>query len=1655
MRAKAVIITSVSVFLLVIIGIITACSLNGHAHTWSNWQALDATSHERECSGCGEKEVEEHQFVDGRCEVCGYELIVPVENITLNTNKLTIVLNQNDVKLTYQISPVNATNQNVIWSTSNEKVVSVSLGVLKAVGIGQATITIKTEDGEKTASCEVIVVDSISEHTHNLTKVEGKEATCLLAGNVEYYYCEDCGLYFSDASGTEEISKESVAIPALGHNVDSKWYYDATNHYHKCLVCGDKLDEAEHEMVDGKCLVCGYEEITYEDTNKELNYNYFIEKYGTTSASKTTIDDNDGYFTISKGVYFETSNAGLSGPVVNTQGKLISFLAGGDLASLSATIKGASGNGSTLSLVNIETDEEVYTINISNGQVLTIKVDNLLPGKYEIRSVNSIRIAQLMVVEHKLPHVCSEFSYHAAVPATCMADGNIEYWECNECQQKYADEAKTSKVDNVIIAATGHQVSTTWSYNESEHWKICINCSEKLELGTHDLVDGKCIVCSYVPGHTHNVEKLTTNVCAAHQIDYWYCESCDTYFLDELCQNAITFDEIMAQSKHNLIYYPRVDATCEKEGNVEYYYCKDCHKYFSDSKATLEVTEITLSKVEHELVQKYDAQYHYNQCIMCGSIFAKEAHQFDENHHCQGCDYYYDPIAEEMVLEYGSYEEGLYAILDLDSTDGLKAYYALSGTNNYYEVATDLIRLVNNQVRIDIIGVSAGNYVLKLEVGDSEIILKEQAVAAYDRSGYAHFNYSNGIGAYLDDGTLKDNAVVIYVTDTNKNDISDATYKFNKTTNSYTKIDISKYFMPGTAKSIGYLLNNRQYSDKATYGIRALCDDYGAVAIRIIGKVTAEASDPTKSLIEGLTAYDSTENGGSVGDNGRMARISDAYNLTIEGIGPDAQMFGWGVHFIANTGQDTKYGVKMGESFEVRNITFANYPEDAVGMEGIQEGSTITVPVQRCWIHNNTFLPGYCGKPAESDKAEGDGSCDFKRGMYYTFSYNYLEGCHKTNLIGSSNSSLQYNISMHHNWWYNCSSRIPLTRQANVHYYNNYISATPGSTLSYVMSPRANCYIFAENNYFDGCKNIISGSGGTVKFFGNTFYACYDDIPTQVLTREQEVTNKCGYNGIDYSTFDTDAKLFYYNDYYLTDSVTARQEVIIKAGVHNQGPQEAPVMNETTPTASLSIPEEGLKIDLSQVSKGAMSIVNNVVFTNITGTSSGTIKGKGQLVTFTLTSEAELVLDGSGSGAAAGEIIDTFGKSYASKINGTVRLVLPAGTYVIASGIKDKEFTITSITFNNTAASSELRVNAAIEAINNLPNNITINDQELVNEAKLAYDALTDTEKKEFSATLVTKLEDAINQLNALLVANVEQLINEIGEVTVDSYIVISAARTAYNSLYPSLQGLVKNYTILVEAEETFASFAVESVAKQINNLTNVDSIDITNSIEVNDLYNKYLATNEAYLALEEQMKEIPNNLVNKLENGLKKLEAYVLLYEFKVDLLAYEGVEITLAMSSELNQLKNTYESFTAEQLSLLSIAEKELYTQIMQKLEELNSVITVISFGDEATNYANCELISVVGNTSDSKGSVIYNGQTYTTCLKIESSTKIEIIVNTKQKLTIYTGQSAGKRIKINGENHTIGSDGNLTIEVEENVTITKGDTANIFIIELAPLA
>ena len=44
-----------------------------------------------------------------------------------------------------------------------------------------------------------------------------KAPTCTEAGNIEYWYCEQCGKYFSDEALTEEIAEEDTVLPALGH----------------------------------------------------------------------------------------------------------------------------------------------------------------------------------------------------------------------------------------------------------------------------------------------------------------------------------------------------------------------------------------------------------------------------------------------------------------------------------------------------------------------------------------------------------------------------------------------------------------------------------------------------------------------------------------------------------------------------------------------------------------------------------------------------------------------------------------------------------------------------------------------------------------------------------------------------------------------------------------------------------------------------------------------------------------------------------------------------------------------------------------------------------------------------------------------------------------------------------------------------------------------------------------------------------------------------------------------------------------------------------------------------------------------------------------------------------------------------------------------
>jgi len=91
--------------------------------------------------------------------------VVPVTGISLN--KLTLSFVEGDSEtLIASVSPENATNQTVTWTSSNETVATVTNnGKVTAKAPGTATITATTEDGEKTASCVVTVAAPIVQVT--------------------------------------------------------------------------------------------------------------------------------------------------------------------------------------------------------------------------------------------------------------------------------------------------------------------------------------------------------------------------------------------------------------------------------------------------------------------------------------------------------------------------------------------------------------------------------------------------------------------------------------------------------------------------------------------------------------------------------------------------------------------------------------------------------------------------------------------------------------------------------------------------------------------------------------------------------------------------------------------------------------------------------------------------------------------------------------------------------------------------------------------------------------------------------------------------------------------------------------------------------------------------------------------------------------------------------------------------------------------------------------------------------------------------------------------------------------------------------------------------------------------------------------------------
>ena len=143
---------------------------------------------------------------------------VPVTGVSLDRTEMTLTVGGTGT-LTATVAPATATDKSVTWSSSDTTVATVADGVVTAVAVGTATVTVTTADGGKTAACSVTV--KAAETAPEGTVVEFmklKESSVWLiripAGNDRVVTCNGQEMEWSSYYGAHVLAVEAAQQPA-------------------------------------------------------------------------------------------------------------------------------------------------------------------------------------------------------------------------------------------------------------------------------------------------------------------------------------------------------------------------------------------------------------------------------------------------------------------------------------------------------------------------------------------------------------------------------------------------------------------------------------------------------------------------------------------------------------------------------------------------------------------------------------------------------------------------------------------------------------------------------------------------------------------------------------------------------------------------------------------------------------------------------------------------------------------------------------------------------------------------------------------------------------------------------------------------------------------------------------------------------------------------------------------------------------------------------------------------------------------------------------------------------------------------------------------------------------------------------------------------
>ena len=424
---------------------------------------------------------------------------------------------------------------------------------------------------------------------------------------------------------------------------------------------------------------------------------------------------------------------------------------------------------------------------------------------------------------------------------------------------------------------------------------------------------------------------------------------------------------------------------------------------------------------------------------------------------------------------------------------------ASASDSAYVQLDDELIRKYPSYMRADAVGLKAGDYVMKIvplnngkENTSAAIVSDKLTVNAHDRSGFTFSSNSpvkNGVGAYNNDGTLKSNASVLYVTEANKN-------------------------------TVKMKIGNTEYTGVAaiTQAIKAK-NNCQPVAIRIIGQVT----------LSGLACKD-VSSAYAIG-------VKGAANVTFEGIGDDATLYEAGVAVFQSTGIEVRNlglmnwggggdgdGISLKQSRGVwvhnNDVFYGNAGSDGDQAKGdgsmdLKDNSQyVTVSYNHFWDSGKMSL---CGMKSESGE------------NWITYHHNWFDHSDSRHPRIRTMSVHVYNNYYDGNSKYGVGAAKDSEAFVEANYFRNcnypMLSSMQGSDVlaGGIFSGENGGVIKAYNNYMEGQKSVIYANSDA-----GTTTASATDFDAYLATSRSETvpsTYKAKQGGKTYSNFDTKVDL--------------------------------------------------------------------------------------------------------------------------------------------------------------------------------------------------------------------------------------------------------------------------------------------------------------------------------------------------------------------------------------------------------------------------------------------------------------------------------------------------------------------------------------------------